>query len=175
MAGGCAGGATGDPQNTDRTSFLRPASSVALLVKVPPSLRYAYLPISRIVLDHIPTRTASLGHSPDQQNLTIWSLYGTFDLYITRFAEIVRAPSMDSSDKKAQLPEGSTPELLYNSQVASERPPIEYTSVSAFFGSSVRRFKSLWTRRFTLSLLAGQLVSLCITCTNVTTTELVNR
>lgn len=82
---------------------------------------------------------------------------------------------MDSSDKKAQLPEGSTPELLYNSQVASERPPIEYTSVSAFFGSSVRRFKSLWTRRFTLSLLAGQLVSLCITCTNVTTTELVNR
>ncbi|KAJ7115841.1 solute carrier family 35 member SLC35F1/F2/F6 [Mycena epipterygia] len=82
---------------------------------------------------------------------------------------------MDSSDKKAQLPEGSTPELLYNSHVTAERPPIEYTSVSAFLGSSVRRFKSLWTRRFTLSLLAGQLVSLCITCTNVTTTELVNR
>lgn len=30
----------------------------------------------------------------------------------------------------------------------------------------------MWTKRFILSLLAGQLVSLCITCTNVTTTEL---
>lgn len=83
---------------------------------------------------------------------------------------------MDSSDdKKAQLSE-SSPELLYNATPSeSQRPPIDYTSVSAFFGSSARRFKSLWTRRFTLSLLAGQLVSLCITCTNVTTTELVNR
>ncbi|KAJ7504503.1 DUF914-domain-containing protein [Mycena galericulata] len=78
-----------------------------------------------------------------------------------------------SSDKQVQLSE-SSPELPYNATVAP-RPPIEYTSVSAFVVSFARRFKSLWTRRFTLSLLAGQLVSLCITCTNVTTTELVNR
>ncbi|KAJ7733248.1 solute carrier family 35 member SLC35F1/F2/F6 [Mycena maculata] len=87
---------------------------------------------------------------------------------------------MDSSDdKKIQLPENASLELPYNAtpstEPTSQRPPIDYTSVSAFFGSSARRFKSLWTRRFTLSLLAGQLVSLCITCTNVTTTELVNR
>lgn len=55
------------------------------------------------------------------------------------------------------------------------RPPIVYTSPSAFLSSFWARFKSLWTRRFTLSLLFGQVVSLCITCTNVTTTELVQR
>ncbi|KAJ7583289.1 solute carrier family 35 member SLC35F1/F2/F6 [Mycena floridula] len=52
--------------------------------------------------------------------------------------------------------------------VISARPPIEYHSVSAFFSSTGRRFKSIWTKRFALSLLAGQIVSLCITCTNVT-------
>lgn len=55
------------------------------------------------------------------------------------------------------------------------RPPIDYSSVGSFFSSLWRRFASLWTRRFVWSLLAGQLVSLCITCTNVTTTELVGR
>jgi len=55
------------------------------------------------------------------------------------------------------------------------RPPIDYSSVDAFFRSSWARFVSLWTRRFVFSLFAGQLVSLCITCTSVTTTELVNR
>src|SRR5262245_39835936 len=49
------------------------------------------------------------------------------------------------------------------------RPPIVYTSLGAFVHSFWRRFKSLWTKRFTLSLLAGQVVSLCITCTTVTT------
>jgi len=55
------------------------------------------------------------------------------------------------------------------------RPPIVYSSFGAFAESVAVRWKSIWTRRFVLSLLAGQLVSLCITCTNVTTTELVNR
>lgn len=55
------------------------------------------------------------------------------------------------------------------------RPPILYTSPYAFGASVWRRFASLWTRRFVLSLVAGQVVSLCITCTNVTTTELVMR
>ncbi|KAF8318755.1 DUF914-domain-containing protein [Clavulina sp. PMI_390] len=58
---------------------------------------------------------------------------------------------------------------------AEERPPVDYSSMGAFFTSSWARFKSLWTKRFTYALLAGQLVSLCITCTNVTTTELTMR
>jgi len=58
---------------------------------------------------------------------------------------------------------------------SSTRPPILYSSPKAFALSFGARWKSLWTRQFILSLLAGQAVSLCITCTNVTTTELVKR
>ncbi|KAI0028671.1 DUF914-domain-containing protein [Vararia minispora EC-137] len=61
------------------------------------------------------------------------------------------------------------------SVVPSSRPPIDYSSIGGFFSSSWARFASIWTRRFIFSLLAGQVVSLCITCTNVTTTELVER
>lgn len=77
------------------------------------------------------------------------------------------------------------PQLLFqsfnldNQQIApvdpTSRPQISYKSPAVFVTSFWARFKSLWTRRFTLALLAGQLVSLCITCTNVTTTELVMR
>jgi len=55
------------------------------------------------------------------------------------------------------------------------RPPIVYDSPGLFVKSVARRFKSLWTRRFIFSLLAGQLLSLCITSTSVVTTELTNR
>jgi len=55
------------------------------------------------------------------------------------------------------------------------RPQIEYSSPKAFAKSFAARWRSVWTKRFILSLLAGQVVSLCITCTSVTTTELVNR
>lgn len=55
------------------------------------------------------------------------------------------------------------------------RPPIEYTSFGAFLSSVGRRFKSLWTRRFILSILAGQLLSFCITSTSVITTKLTMR
>ena len=55
------------------------------------------------------------------------------------------------------------------------RPPIVYSSPGAFAKSFAARWRSIWTRRFILALVAGQVVSLCITCTNVTTTELVNR
>ncbi|KAM5532357.1 hypothetical protein V8D89_013951 [Ganoderma adspersum] len=58
---------------------------------------------------------------------------------------------------------------------AEARPPLDYSSWGAFFASVWRRFESIWTKRFMWSLLAGQVVSLCITCTNVTTTELVSR
>ncbi|KAF9054364.1 hypothetical protein BJ165DRAFT_1438283 [Panaeolus papilionaceus] len=78
-----------------------------------------------------------------------------------------------ASDKASQ----SQPSLIQQSPVepAPQRPPIVYSSVPAFFRSVAARWKSLWTRRFVLAFLAGQLLSLCITCTNVTTTELVNR
>jgi solute carrier family 35 protein F1/2 len=55
---------------------------------------------------------------------------------------------------------------------AVARPPIDYSSFGDFWHSIWRRFLSLWTRQFVLSLLSGQVVSLCITCTNVTTEEL---
>lgn len=74
-------------------------------------------------------------------------------------------------DKKDFLDENVDVEV----NLASSRPPIDYSSVRAFSRSMWRRFASLWTKRFILSLLAGQVVSLCITCTNVTTTELVSR
>ncbi|RDX54274.1 DUF914-domain-containing protein [Polyporus arcularius HHB13444] len=60
-------------------------------------------------------------------------------------------------------------------QPRSVRPPLDYSSPGAFLASVWRRFASIWTKRFVWSLLAGQVVSLCITCTNVTTTELVGR
>ena len=85
-----------------------------------------------------------------------------------------------SSDRKSTKSLSDTvlaapsPESL-PSYTPPARPPIDYSSPRAFCGSLWRRFASLWTRRFVLSLLAGQVVSLCITCTNVTTTELVGR
>jgi len=65
--------------------------------------------------------------------------------------------------------EGSAP------MITDSRPAVDYSSFGAFVSSFLARFKSLWTRRFVLSLIAGQVVSLCITCTNVSTTELVGR
>lgn len=65
--------------------------------------------------------------------------------------------------------------LISQDILVAARPPLDYTSVPGFCYSLWRRFRSIWTKRFILSLLAGQLVSLCITCTNVTTTELVSR
>lgn len=36
---------------------------------------------------------------------------------------------------------------------ANYRPPVDYSSFGAFYTSSFARFKSLWTKRFTLALL----------------------
>ncbi|KAF4569817.1 hypothetical protein EYR40_008797 [Pleurotus pulmonarius] len=82
----------------------------------------------------------------------------------------------DADSKKDFVDDQLVSELGADEQPQrSQRPPIVYSSPSAFVQSVGRRFSSIWTRRFALSLLAGQVVSLCITCTNVTTTELVNR
>jgi len=76
-------------------------------------------------------------------------------------------------DTKVPLDE---PQVESTQEVGSTpRPPIQYDSLGAFTRSVGRRIGSIWTRRFVLSLLAGQVVSLCITCTNVATTELVAR
>ena len=79
-------------------------------------------------------------------------------------------PPYIDDDKKSSI--DFAPPPLPNDQHAAARPPIDYSSFGAFCQSTWDRFKSLWTRQFILSLLAGQVVSLCITCTNVTTEEL---
>jgi len=78
-------------------------------------------------------------------------------------------------DLSAYGTDGNPEPLSPVQQPSTVRPPIEYSSVWAFSSSVKNRFVSIWTRRFVLSLLAGQIVSLCITCTSVTTTELFNR
>jgi solute carrier family 35, member F1/2 len=100
----------------------------------------------------------------------------------SRTAAVIPPHVMDEVEKKddiEQAPEHYALELpeeeFAQTQTQTQRPPIEYHSVGAFLSSVNRRFKSIWTRRFALSFLAGQIVSLCITCTNVTTTELVQR
>jgi len=74
------------------------------------------------------------------------------------------------TDEKKSVTEGSVSSPPGDRFIA--RPEIDYSSVGALFRSTWRRFVSLWTRRFILCLVAGQVVSLCITCTNVTTEEL---
>lgn len=78
-------------------------------------------------------------------------------------------PAYDEDPSTSGLP------TLTRDDDPTTRPPLDYSSLGAFFSSLQRRFASIWTKRFILSLVAGQVVSLCITCTNVTTTELVNR
>ncbi|KAL1746631.1 hypothetical protein HDZ31DRAFT_33784 [Schizophyllum fasciatum] len=74
----------------------------------------------------------------------------------------------DSRDKNTLSPMPSPP-------LKNAPPPIEFSSPRALAASIARRLRSVFTPRFVLVLLGGQLVSLCITCTNVTTTELTNR
>lgn len=88
-------------------------------------------------------------------------------------------PKRSRGDSKREFlddaQEISPPVLDSQDIVLQARPPLDYSSIPRFSHSLWRRFCSIWTKRFILSLLAGQLVSLCITCTNVTTTELVDR
>jgi len=81
----------------------------------------------------------------------------------------------NDSDSKHSLADAEYPVSASGTQERSKRPPIVYSSLGAFIVSFGQRWKSVWTRRFAFAMLCGQIVSLCITCTNVTTTELVNR
>lgn len=85
-----------------------------------------------------------------------------------------RTRQESTSPVPSKYDEGAEPTQVTTTD-AIVRPKIRFDSPSAFFGSLWARFASIWTKRFMLSLLAGQVVSLCITCTNVTTTELVLR
>ncbi|KAG5647830.1 hypothetical protein DXG03_007754 [Asterophora parasitica] len=80
-----------------------------------------------------------------------------------------------SDIKKTDSLDIDRPESFDLSNALPSRPPMVYSSPVEFLQSFGRRWKSVWTPRFTMAILCGQLVSLCITCTNVTTTELVSR
>ncbi|KIM53933.1 hypothetical protein SCLCIDRAFT_137838 [Scleroderma citrinum Foug A] len=82
--------------------------------------------------------------------------------------------SIMSNDSKHDLVSESVtvPADAGDGESHSARPPIVYTSFNAFTTSVVARWKSLWTPRFLFALLAGQVVSFCITATSVTTQEL---
>lgn len=91
----------------------------------------------------------------------------------TPYAEDIKTARAESPFDAPSLHD--SPEATHVQIQPSARPPLDYSSALALVRSVWRRFVSLWTKRFILSLLAGQVVSLCITCTNVTTTELQNR
>ena len=81
----------------------------------------------------------------------------------------------DLADNKQSTVEEPAPPITGDRTVAITHPETDYFSVGALFRPSWRRFTRIWTRRFILSLLAGQIVSLCITCTSVATQELTSR
>ncbi|KAF9786380.1 DUF914-domain-containing protein [Thelephora terrestris] len=89
------------------------------------------------------------------------------------------APRMEAqkpdSPAPHQLEDGADSTTRSVTTKETARPMVRFDSPSWLLKSLWARFASIWTKRFVLSLLAGQLVSLCITCTDVTTTELVNR
>jgi solute carrier family 35 protein F1/2 len=87
----------------------------------------------------------------------------------------VHRVEMLDQDLKLKTSESGHSDLEAPLVTVSERPPIVYSSPRAFAKSFAARWRSVWTKPFIMAFLAGQVVSLCITCTNVTTTELVNR
>jgi solute carrier family 35 protein F1/2 len=91
------------------------------------------------------------------------------------FTETVLTVVMNNQDLKEDSLEVIGQEESARIPPKSTRPPIVYSSLGAFTRSLGARWKSIWTRQFILALVAGQVVSLSITCTTVTTTELINR
>ncbi|CAE6423252.1 unnamed protein product [Rhizoctonia solani] len=90
---------------------------------------------------------------------------------------LVRSNSTASSVKSGKLSHLNTPAGEAQTEVehVNTRPPLDYSSFGVFWTSVAARIRSVFTRRFVMALLGGQLVSICITCTSVSTTELVNR
>ncbi|KAJ3794634.1 DUF914-domain-containing protein [Lentinula aff. detonsa] len=80
----------------------------------------------------------------------------------------------DAKDLDYTAPALESQSIIETSTTA-KRPPIKFSTPGAFVNSVSARIRSIFTKRFLFSLLAGQIVSLCITCTNVSTTELMLR
>ncbi|KAI9567985.1 solute carrier family 35 member SLC35F1/F2/F6, partial [Boletus coccyginus] len=55
------------------------------------------------------------------------------------------------------------------------RPSVTFDSPTSFVKSLYARFLSLWTPSFTYAILGGQILSFAVTCSSVTTSELVER
>jgi solute carrier family 35 protein F1/2 len=90
-------------------------------------------------------------------------------------AVLTMTEQQSGSPAPSQFEDEANPASSSISMMDISRPPVQFGSPSVFLKTLWARFASIWTKRFVLSVLAGQLVSLCITCTNVATTELVNR
>ncbi|KAG8861475.1 hypothetical protein FRB96_002924 [Tulasnella sp. 330] len=93
-------------------------------------------------------------------------------------------PSIDKADADAKgdnrdsgsLKAHQSNSIRNNDHVRLRRPPIIWDEgMDAFLESFWRRLRSVFSRRMVLSLLAGQLVSLAITCTSVVSTALAQR
>lgn len=78
--------------------------------------------------------------------------------YRTRVARDLRCDKK-TEQVAAELAPSPCPTMLATAKELSQderaavRPPIEFSSPAAFASSSWRRFASIWTRRFALSLL----------------------
>jgi len=95
------------------------------------------------------------------------------DSSVTPIPRTTRQRSASPVPSKFEDEVDPTAETVNTEEIA--RPKVRFDSPSVFFKTLWARFVSIWSKRFVLSLLAGQLVSLCITCTTVTTTELIKR
>jgi len=78
--------------------------------------------------------------------------------------------------KDAALSRSQESSIPVEHPVRVERPQIVWNSgYDAFRESLEKRLRSVFSKRMVLSLLAGQVVSLCITCTSVVSTALAQR
>ena len=89
------------------------------------------------------------------------------------------APTTTSQQPASPVPSKFEDDVDYITRSVNaeepSRPRVRFDSPSVFFKTLLARFASIWTKRFILSVVAGQFVSLCITCMDVSTTELVKR
>jgi len=77
--------------------------------------------------------------------------------------------SNDDDDNRANLDDKAAEIAEYQKKL----PKLDFKNgAGAFFSSAKLRLRAVFTPRFLLCLVAGQLLSLCITCTSVVTTEL---
>lgn len=90
--------------------------------------------------------------------------------------QLLTMPAEPSSRIKEQEEAGSSSSIdrMYPSKQQS-RPSVTFDSPTSFVKSLYARFLSLWTPAFMYALLGGQLLSLSVTCSSVTTTALVER